>query len=375
MNDLEVSDSLIEDKKQEILGFIERNYPVTSVSGPANTNQTRHVISDIYEGVYKMHHGKGAKKNGRVNWKDDPKVWINIHTTHRKNGSKGLMLQIKCESFLLRSGRNDDKKKFATKWGIPVDNSNIEYSVWQGKILSLSIMNKEIFTFNPIYESYFTSFLVEAFKVYESNNLSNKLEYEKISLDNNAQKQDNPESKLPKNHTTLEVLPSPIDDYNEDVYVQSEIEDSMYQKEIQESSGFSKKVIVNDKSEPKPLKGSKGAIKTYIRNAQKGKNAIIMANHLCEIDSSHQDFTSKVTGMNYVEAHHLIPMEYQDSFNFSIDVEANIVSLCVSCHKNLHHSTLEGKLPILNLLYSERKKRIDTCKISVNEDVLISFYK
>ena len=37
---------------------------------------------------------------------------------------------------------------------------------------------------------------------------------------------------------------------------------------------------------------------------------------------------------NYVEAHHLIPMGFQDDFSKSIDVEANIISLCTYCHKN-----------------------------------------
>ncbi|MDR4926513.1 HNH endonuclease [Peribacillus simplex] len=372
---MDVNDSQVEDKKYEILEFLERNYDVSYVSGIDNRFQTKYVISNNFKTVYKKHHGKGAARKESNNWKDDPRVWINIHSTDKKDGSKGLLIQIKCESFPWLGGRNNEKKKFAQRWGFPVDNTNIDYKIWRGKILNLWIMNKEILTFNPPSQNYFTSFLVEAFKVYESNNLSNILEHGKKSLDSNTQKQDKPEPNSPENYPSLEVLPSPIDDYNEDVYAQLEIEDSIYQKEVQESSRWSKRVIVNDVPEPKPLKGSKGAFKAYRRNVEKGTNAIIMAKHLCEIDNTHQNFTSKVTGKNYVEAHHLIPMKYQDRFDVSIDVEANIISLCVTCHKKLHHAVFEEKVGILKQLYSMRKDRKAKCDIDISDKDLFTYYK
>lgn len=47
------------------------------------------------------------------------------------------------------------------------------------------------------------------------------------------------------------------------------------------------------------------------------KKAIILAKYKykykykCEFEDTHMFFTSKTTGENYVEAHHLIPMEFQ----------------------------------------------------------------
>lgn len=362
MNNSKISDTLIEDKKQEILGFLKENYPVSFVSGTANQYQTKYVILDKYK-----------TRNESINWKDDPRVWINIHSTNKKDGSIGLLIQIKCDCEPWKGGRNGDDKKFAEKYGFPVNNKNINYTMWRGKILDLNILNEGILTFNPSHSSqvYFKSFLKESFKVYGTNHL----EYEMNTLNGNTPKLVNSESNLHENHLPLGLLPLPITEYNEDIYVQSEIGDSLYQTEVQESFGWEDEVIVNDVPELKPLKASMGASEFYRRNTQKGKNAVVIANHFCEIDVTHKDFTSKLTGNNYVEAHHLIPMEYQDRFDVSIDVEANIISLCVTCHKKLHHAVYAEKEAVLKQLYKKRKDRIGNCEIVITEDTLLSFYK
>ena len=73
------------------------------------------------------------------------------------------------------------------------------------------------------------------------------------------------------------------------------------------------------------------------------KKAIILAKYKCEYDDTHMYFTAKTTGENYVEAHHLVPMEFQNQFEKSLDVEANIISLCPLCHKKVHHATFDEK--------------------------------
>lgn len=156
---------------------------------------------------------------------------------------------------------------------------------------------------------------------------------------------------------------------------QEEARDSIYQKEVEVSATSNIKLEINDVPIDKPLKNDKATSKAYRRNAKKGKNAILVANYLCEVNSNHKDFTSKVTGKNYVEAHHLIPMEFQDSFEVSIDIEANIVSLCVNCHKRLHHALAKEKQKILNNLYNQRALRLRKCGIEISEEILFSYYE
>ncbi|MBT2641617.1 HNH endonuclease [Bacillus sp. ISL-41] len=104
------------------------------------------------------------------------------------------------------------------------------------------------------------------------------------------------------------------------------------------------------------------------------KKAIMSADYKCELDDTHMYFTSKTTRENYVEAHHLIPMEFQDLFEKSLDVEANIISLCPVCHKKVHHATFDAKKLILENMYKKRKDRLKKCEIDTSLEELFSFY-
>ncbi|MCY8913409.1 restriction endonuclease [Bacillus atrophaeus] len=134
-------------------------------------------------------------------------------------------------------------------------------------------------------------------------------------------------------------------------------------------------VTVVDQPRNKPPKTTVGGTSSYKRDAKTAKTAIVSAQYLCEIDPSHKDFISRITKENYVEAHHLIPMEFQYDFPQSIDVEANIVSLCASCHKKLHHATFTDIQPLVEKLYDDRVDRLDDCGISISKTDLLEYYK
>ncbi|PGU24586.1 restriction endonuclease [Bacillus cereus] len=134
-------------------------------------------------------------------------------------------------------------------------------------------------------------------------------------------------------------------------------------------------VTVDDQPKDKPSKTLGSGLNLYKRNSKISKKAIVSAKYLCEIEPSHKDFISKITGENYVEAHHLIPMEYQDNFIKSIDVEANIVSLCVGCHKKLHHARFEVIEPLVEKLYEDRVDRLINCGIGITRKELLEYYK
>ncbi|AUD24488.1 HNH endonuclease [Bacillus cereus group sp. BC251] len=113
----------------------------------------------------------------------------------------------------------------------------------------------------------------------------------------------------------------------------------------------------------------------YKRDPKIAKKAIVLANYKCEIDLKHEDFISKVTKKTYVEAHHLIPMGFQGDFQKSIDVEANIISLCANCHKKLHHAEYEVIEPLIEKLYDARINRLNNCGINIEKRELINYYK
>lgn len=118
-----------------------------------------------------------------------------------------------------------------------------------------------------------------------------------------------------------------------------------------------------------------GNSEKFKRDPRRGRNAIENADYKCEIEETHQFFISNKTGFNYVEAHHLIPIEYTPIFEgINIDVEENIVSLCPICHRKLHHAMIRDKLDMLKVLYETRKQGLKRKGIDITYEELIIFY-
>lgn len=115
----------------------------------------------------------------------------------------------------------------------------------------------------------------------------------------------------------------------------------------------------------------------YVRDAMVREIALQLANFQCEINKGHDTFISNTTSQNYVESHHLIPMEYyySDEFKHSIDNEANIVALCPNCHSLLHHGKFEDKKKILEKLYYEHTENLKKAGINITLDRLLEMYE
>ncbi|WP_418755524.1 HNH endonuclease, partial [Eubacterium ventriosum] len=130
-----------------------------------------------------------------------------------------------------------------------------------------------------------------------------------------------------------------------------------------------------DKKPEKKIKGKS----VPNRDTDTAKKALSRANYLCEYDSSHKLFIRKKQNINYTEPHHLIPLKYDDLFEKSLDVQANIVSLCSHCH-NLIHYGADAEV-LIRKLWSERYQEIQDAGIGVMEngteltlDILLGFY-
>jgi len=103
-------------------------------------------------------------------------------------------------------------------------------------------------------------------------------------------------------------------------------------------------------------------------------NAKKNSHFMCEIDSNHKTFIAASSNNNYVEAHHLIPIGFQKKFIYSLDVEANIVSLCPNCHQSIHFAKQEIKEILVSKLYKSRFERLKSCNLYIELKDLISLY-
>lgn len=106
----------------------------------------------------------------------------------------------------------------------------------------------------------------------------------------------------------------------------------------------------------------------YRRSSIVKMQAIKAAHYMCECDNRHSTFTARSNNEQYMEGHHLIPLKNQDEFNFSLDIYANIVSLCPICHRLLHYGIEKEKRNLLEELYEERSVRLCSSGIEITKN-------
>lgn len=101
------------------------------------------------------------------------------------------------------------------------------------------------------------------------------------------------------------------------------------------------------------------------------KQSIESAGYMCEIDTSHNTFIAESTQHQYMEGHHAIPIHEQNHFDNSLDVYANIVCLCPTCHRLLHCGLKDDKTKLLNQIYGERIDRLAHSGIRISKSEFI----
>ena len=114
---------------------------------------------------------------------------------------------------------------------------------------------------------------------------------------------------------------------------------------------------------------------SWSRDANMAFTALDNANFKCENDTQHETFISVRTGNQFVEAHHLIPMEYQGEFSVSIDVPENIISLCPNCHRAFHNSIALNQENLISKFYEKRSSLFKERDIETTREKIFEYYK
>lgn len=138
---------------------------------------------------------------------------------------------------------------------------------------------------------------------------------------------------------------------------------------------FSKKrePVIADSPQEKPEGYRDLGRKAYPRSQEIASNAIILAKWRCEAECNNELFYRKDGVSTYTEAHHLIPLSFQDYFEYSLDVEANVISLCPMCHRMLHYGLAPDSL--LKKLFEERTVRLKKCYLDITYEELLLMYR
>lgn len=109
-------------------------------------------------------------------------------------------------------------------------------------------------------------------------------------------------------------------------------------------------------------------VDTWRRSSIIKMQSIESAGYECEVNPTHVTFTAKSTGMPYMEGHHALPMKCQDRFKSSLDIYANIVCLCPTCHRLLHYGIASEKANVIDKIYYDRADRLAASGIKVGKN-------
>lgn len=142
------------------------------------------------------------------------------------------------------------------------------------------------------------------------------------------------------------------------------------------------KILINDESESEYQNSIQetGEIKTSLikqrdifrRDRNKALLRMNMENYLCEFNREHKLFTSRFTGLPYLEAHHLIPMSLQSETIQTLDTLDNIYCLCPYCHRAIHHAEKEHAKIIIRTLIEKRPAVLNILNNNIND--IFSYY-
>ena len=153
-----------------------------------------------------------------------------------------------------------------------------------------------------------------------------------------------------------------------------EQEETVFQKKIDESEGYSSQVDIDVANNREPELNENNSTR-YKTNTRLAKTVIKRHNYICEIDGTHISFVNS-KGKPYMEAHHLLPMSSQKQyFPINIDREENIVCLCPNCHRAIHYGNLDEKKERLIKLYNISKKELIKSGINITKQELLKLYK
>ncbi|MEI7884380.1 MAG: HNH endonuclease [Clostridia bacterium] len=144
-----------------------------------------------------------------------------------------------------------------------------------------------------------------------------------------------------------------------------------YRFACQDDAFFKSKINEMDIIMQKPKQVICNGYLAWQRNQIVVEQVLKASDYSCEYNINHKTFTAKASGYEYMEGHHLIPLRNQEKFKNSLDIYANIVSLCPICHRLLHSAVQQQKERVIEKIFYVRKERLYSSGISLDiQDVL-----
>lgn len=242
--------------------------------------------------------------------------------------------------------------------------------------INLFIVTTNTISINPTFEHYFYNNFI---KKYDFEDLHEQLlrDVDYSYFLHNTQKFninliDEPTGEMIPNEPEKITVSSYIDEQEDENDYLDKV-DSIDERNINDDVG-------KDAYKVEPVAVTKfGKKRRFRTNPLLGKIAIKKAYYQCEHDYTHTTFISKKTKKSYMEAHHLIPVCFQqeiwDKYGVNIDCVENLVSLCPTCHKAFHYGSNEVKSALIEDLYKTCAPKYNAIGLNISLEEIKNLYK
>ncbi|MBE6824712.1 MAG: hypothetical protein E7513_05135 [Ruminococcaceae bacterium] len=129
----------------------------------------------------------------------------------------------------------------------------------------------------------------------------------------------------------------------------------------------------------KPVRGIDSKGRKRYKTQKKIRDSVIKeAKFLCDCNDNKHYYFESINLHNYVEGHHVVPMNRQDEYYFdhsvNLDVPYNIIPLCPNCHSQIHLGSREARIKILSEIYVRNRNKLSKINPELSLVVLASYY-
>ena len=129
----------------------------------------------------------------------------------------------------------------------------------------------------------------------------------------------------------------------------------------------------------KPDKGIDTKGRKRYKTQKKIRDSVLQkAGYKCDCDDKKHFYFESVEFHDYVEGHHIVPMNRQEEYYFdktiNLDVPNNIVPLCPNCHCQIHLGSRQSRIKILSELFVRNKAKLLALNPNLTLSLLASYY-
>ena len=129
----------------------------------------------------------------------------------------------------------------------------------------------------------------------------------------------------------------------------------------------------------KPEKGIDGNGRKRFKTQKKIRDSVLeKANYICDCHDKKHFYFESTDFHNYVEGHHIVPMNRQEEYYFdkdiNLDIPNNIVPLCPNCHCQIHLGSRQARIKIISELFVRNKAKLLSFNPELTLSILASYY-